>query len=315
MGAGFQVVSPTKVSVRFERFEPRVAPRGSTTEGFGFQVVSPTKVSGQAAQPPRGSVSRWFPRRRCRGRRLNHRGVRFPGGFDSAQPPHPRPEHPAFVYQGRKGASLNNIQAGLHFFMFTREQQQKKLYIIAGCNGAGKTTASFTILPDILDCKEFVNADEIARGLSPFQPEHVQFEAGRIMLHRIDSLLTEGVNIAFETTLATKSYKTRILHAKSIGYTVTLLFFWLRTVDLAKERVKMRVAEGGHHIEPSVIERRYHRGIFNLFSLYIPLVDDVLIFDNSFGKYELLAEKQRNGIFSIWNSQGFNALKTIYDAL
>jgi predicted ABC-type ATPase len=219
------------------------------------------------------------------------------------------------VYQGRKGASLNNIQAGLHFFMFTREQQQKKLYIIAGCNGAGKTTASFTILPDILDCKEFVNADEIARGLSPFQPEHVQFEAGRIMLHRIDSLLTEGVNIAFETTLATKSYKTRILHAKSIGYTVTLLFFWLRTVDLAKERVKMRVAEGGHHIEPSVIERRYHRGIFNLFSLYIPLVDDVLIFDNSFGKYELLAEKQRNGIFSIWNSQGFNALKTIYDAL
>ncbi|NMH26436.1 zeta toxin, partial [Flavobacterium sp. SE-s28] len=81
------------------------------------------------------------------------------------------------------------------------------LYIIAGCNGAGKTTASFTILPEILDCKEFVNADEIAKGLSPFQPEKVAFEAGRIMLQRVDHLLLEKQNFAFETTLATKSYR------------------------------------------------------------------------------------------------------------
>lgn len=77
----------------------------------------------------------------------------------------------------------------------------KKLYIIAGCNGAGKTTASFNILPSILDCKEFVNADEIARGLSPFQPEKVALEAGRIMLQRIDELLNSGEDFAFETTL------------------------------------------------------------------------------------------------------------------
>ena len=88
------------------------------------------------------------------------------------------------------------------------------LYIIAGCNGAGKTTASFTLLPEILDCKEFVNADEIAKGLSPFQPETVAFEAGRIMLHRINELLNEGKSFAFETTLSTKSYKQKIVTAK-----------------------------------------------------------------------------------------------------
>ena len=83
--------------------------------------------------------------------------------------------------------------------------KNKNLYIIAGCNGAGKTTASFTILPEILDCKEFVNADEIAKGLSPFQPDKVALEAGRIMINRINDLLKEDLSFAFETTLATKS--------------------------------------------------------------------------------------------------------------
>ncbi len=83
----------------------------------------------------------------------------------------------------------------------------KHLYIIAGCNGAGKTTASFTIMPDIINCKEFVNADEIARGLSPFQPEKVAFEAGRIMLNRIQELLKNDESFAFETTLSTRSYQ------------------------------------------------------------------------------------------------------------
>lgn len=148
----------------------------------------------------------------------------------------------------------------------------KNLYIIAGCNGAGKTTASFTILPEILDCKEFVNADEIAKGLSPFQPEKVSFEAGRIMLNRIKDLIAEDVNFAFETTLATRSYKNRIIQAKEKGYRVTLLFFWLQNFELARERVKTRVLEGGHNIEPEVIARRYIRGIKNLFDIYLPIV-------------------------------------------
>ena len=105
--------------------------------------------------------------------------------------------------------------------------QNKKLYIIGGCNGAGKTTASFNILPDLLNCKEFVNADEIAKGLSPFQPEKAAFEAGRIMLNRINDFLENGISFSFETTLSTRSYRNFILKAQEKGYTVSLLFFWL----------------------------------------------------------------------------------------
>ena len=137
---------------------------------------------------------------------------------------------------------------------------KKDLYIIAGCNGAGKTTASFTILPKILNCKEFINADEIAKGLSPFQPEKVSFEAGRIMLRRIDELLEKSENFAFETTLATKSYKSKIREAQNRNYNVSLLFFWLQNIELAIERVRTRVLEGGHNIETKVIERRYLMG-------------------------------------------------------
>lgn len=189
----------------------------------------------------------------------------------------------------------------------------KNLYIIAGCNGAGKTTASFTILPEILDCKEFVNADEIAKGLSPFQPEKVSFEAGRIMLNRIDELLKLNENFAFETTLSTKSYKNKIKEAREKGYRITLLFFWLQNNELAKERVRIRVFEGGHNIEPEVIERRYIRGIINLFDIYLPIVDGALIFDNSEGKHELLAEKQIDGLLNILNKEKFNLLKKYHD--
>jgi len=189
----------------------------------------------------------------------------------------------------------------------------KKLYIIAGCNGAGKTTASFTILPEILDCKEFVNADEIAKGLSPFQPEKVSFEAGRIMLNRINELLSENENFAFETTLSTKSYKNKIIEAKEKGYRVTLLFFWLQSIELAKERVKTRVLEGGHNIEPEVIERRYIRGIKNLFDIYFPIVDGTLIFDNSEGQHELLADRNIDGLLNIVNQEKYNLLKAYYD--
>ena len=189
---------------------------------------------------------------------------------------------------------------------------QKNLYIIAGCNGAGKTTASFTILPEILNCKEFVNADEIAKGLSPFQPEKVSFEAGRIMLKRINELLETNQNFAFETTLATKSYKSKIAGAKTKNYTVTLLFFWLQNIDLAIERVKTRVLEGGHHIETEVIKRRYRNGIKNLFEIYLPIVDEVMIFDNSEGKHDLIAKKTLETEIDIFSEIKFNKLKNYY---
>lgn len=188
--------------------------------------------------------------------------------------------------------------------------KDKNLFIIAGCNGAGKTTASFTILPEVLDCKEFVNADEIAKGLSPFQAEKVAFESGRIMLKRIDELMSNNETFAFETTLSTRSYKSKILKAKEKGYTTTLLFFWLQNVELAKERVITRVNEGGHNIEPDIIERRYYRGIKNLFEIYLDIVDGTLIFDNSNGKHELLAEKNIDGKLHVSNQLMFEKLKS-----
>ncbi len=190
---------------------------------------------------------------------------------------------------------------------------EKNLYVVAGCNGAGKTTASFTILPEIIKCKEFVNADEIAKGLSPFHPENVAFESGRIMLNRINELLKENKTFAFETTLSSRSYKNKIIEAKAKGYTVTLLFFWLQSVELAKARVRIRVSEGGHNISPDVIERRYFRGIKNLFDLYLPIVDGALVFDNSHGEHELLAQKTIDENLILINEIGFNNLKKYYD--
>ena len=184
-----------------------------------------------------------------------------------------------------------------------------KLYIIAGCNGAGKTTASFTILPEILGCKEFINADEIAKGLSPFQPESVAVQAGRIMLARMDELLQKGETFAFETTLATKSYKQKIEWAQANGYEVTLLFFWLDSPNIAKERVAQRVAEGGHNIPLETIERRYYNGIANLFTIYIDMVDICYIFDNSERRKELIAQKERHKDIVIYNNDKFNLMK------
>lgn len=191
--------------------------------------------------------------------------------------------------------------------------EEKNLYIIAGCNGAGKTTASFTILPEILNCREFVNADEIAKGLSPFNPDKVAFEAGRIMLNRINELLKEQKSFAFETTLSTKSYKNKIIEAKENGYHVSLLFFWLQTIALAKQRVKTRVKEGGHNIPPNIIERRYKNGIINLFDIYIPIVDSLFIFDNSEGKHSLVLNKDDNGKIVISNNKKFDLLKKYYE--
>ena len=188
-----------------------------------------------------------------------------------------------------------------------------KLYIIAGCNGAGKTTASFTILPEVLGCKEFINADEIAKGLSPFQPESVAVQAGRIMLARMDELLQKGETFAFETTLATKSYKQKIEWAQANGYEVTLLFFWLDSPNMAKKRVAQRVAEGGHSIPSETIERRYHNGIVNLFAIYIDMVDICYIFDNSEGRKELIAQKERHKDIVIYNNDKFNLMKNNYE--
>lgn len=167
------------------------------------------------------------------------------------------------------------------------------LYIIAGCNGAGKTTASMSVLPEVLDCREFVNADEIAKGLSPFRPEEVAIEAGKLMLQRIDYLLSRHATFAIETTLSTKSYKNLVEKTKSEGYQIILLYFWLSSPEMAEARVAKRVASGGHDIPKDVIHRRYWAGLRNLFEIFIPVVDLWSIYDNT---QELIPIVQRNNI-------------------
>jgi predicted ABC-type ATPase len=185
------------------------------------------------------------------------------------------------------------------------------IYIIAGCNGAGKTTASFTVLPEMLDCNEFVNADEIAKGLSPFQPETVSFHAGRIMLERITELIDLEVDFAFETTLTTISYKNTIEFARLKGYKITLLFFWLNDVKLAIERVATRVSEGGHNIPEEVIIRRYFKGLANLTNIFIDICDYWIVIDNSTNPYKFIAEGALNLPVTIYENEIWSKIKTI----
>ena len=182
------------------------------------------------------------------------------------------------------------------------------LYIISGCNGAGKTTASFTILPEILNCREFVNADEIARGLSPFEPASVGIEAGRIMLARIDELIHQKKDFAFETTLSTRSFVNTVKKAHEEGYYVTLFFLWLDSVEQAIDRVKSRVADGGHNIPEETIRRRYSRGIENLFSLYIPICNYWILVNNSGTSLQRIARGEFSEILEIINENDWRKI-------
>ena len=169
------------------------------------------------------------------------------------------------------------------------------LYIIAGPNGAGKTTASYTLLPEMLGCVNFVNADEIARGLSPFAPQIVDIQAARIMLQRIEELLEQKVDFAIETTLATRSYVQLIKRAQKIGYKVHLLFLCLESPEQAIQRVAQRVSNGGHGIPEADIRRRFKRGIDNLIHLYLPICNGVLVFNNIKTPAQLIARKKNIG--------------------
>lgn len=185
--------------------------------------------------------------------------------------------------------------------------QHPNLYIIAGPNGAGKTTASFNLLPDVLHCPNFVNADEIARGLSPFSPVVVAVQAGRIMLRRIEELLPQRADFAIETTLATRSYVQLVHQAQELGYKVHLIFFFLESDEQAIARVAQRVSNGGHGIPEEDIRRRYKRGIYNLLNLYMPICDNTRVFNNEHGdpifvaKYSKDTDKMYIYDHEMWN--------------
>lgn len=194
------------------------------------------------------------------------------------------------------------MRAALFLIGYIAEKNLPTLFIIAGCNGAGKTTASFTVLPELLNIKEFVNADEIARGLSPFQPESVSIEAGKIMLNRINELIKQNQDFAFETTLASRSFVQLCKSAQQKGYQVCLTFFWLDSIELAIERVKQRVLDGGHNIPAETIIRRYGAGLKNFFTLYKNIVNYWLFIDNSKTVQELIAEGKENSDPIVYNN-------------
>lgn len=187
----------------------------------------------------------------------------------------------------------------------------QNLYVIAGCNGAGKTTSSYTILPEMLNCQTFINADEIAKGLSPFQPDKAAIKAGRIMLDSIKDLIHKNHDFAFETTLATKSYAGLISKAQKQGYFVVMVFFWLNSVELAIERVNLRVKEGGHNIDKETIIRRYYSGLRNFFKIYSGLVDYWLFIDNSYPPFELVAEYNKEIKTEVFNNRKWENIKSL----
>ena len=164
------------------------------------------------------------------------------------------------------------------------------VYVIGGANGAGKTTTALTVLPNFLNVVEYINADAIAAELSPINPEAMAIPAGRIMLKRLTSLVAQEIDFAFETTLASRSFAPFLRNCKTSGYIINLIYFWLQSPELAIARVASRVHSGGYSIPEDTIRRRYTRGLRNLASLYLPICDRWIIYDNSGTASRLVAE-------------------------
>jgi len=182
------------------------------------------------------------------------------------------------------------------------------VYVIAGPNGAGKTTFATKFLPDFVACREFVNADLIAAGLSPFAPETQNVKAARLLLARIKELVKADEDFGFETTLAGRSYHRLLRAMKEDGYRIALFFLWLPTAYLAVARVANRVQQGGHNIPEPVIRRRFTLGLHNLFNLYRPLLDTWWIYDASQFPPSIVS-KEENGKLTTMQTALYNRIE------
>ena len=183
-------------------------------------------------------------------------------------------------------------------------------HIIAGSNGAGKTTFARKFLPQYADCREFLNADMVAAGLSPFDPDAAAVSAARVLLARMKELIHQGKSFGFETTLAGKTYVGTLRTMKDQGYRLHLYYLWVPRVELAIARVAHRVEQGGHNVPEGVVRRRFSVGMQNLCNIYLPLFDSWHLFDNSTryprmiarhegGKTDLLDTKVYEQIFKV----------------
>ena len=183
-----------------------------------------------------------------------------------------------------------------------------RLYIISGPNGSGKTTASYSMLPELLDCTEFVNSDEFAKHLSPFAPEGAYITASRLMLRKVNYLFERREDFCIETTLATRALLKMTRSAQEKGYFVTVIYFWLNNPDIAVQRVAARVQAGGHDIPEETIRRRYQMGINYLFHRYMQACDKWILADNSNPPFDIIAEGTKKGLV-IRDIQRYNIVR------
>ncbi|MGM9736408.1 MAG: zeta toxin family protein [Candidatus Cryptobacteroides sp.] len=184
-----------------------------------------------------------------------------------------------------------------------------RMFIISGCNGSGKTTASYSVLPEMLECREFVNSDEFAKGFSPFDPGKASILASRYMIAKIRYLLARQKDFAVETTLATRTLLKTVKIAQSAGYTVTVLYFWLNSPELAIARVKARVEAGGHNIPEETVRRRYKVGLSYFFNDYAPVCERWILADNSQIPFRVIAEGSKDTIINIKDEETFKLIK------
>jgi len=164
------------------------------------------------------------------------------------------------------------------------------MFVVSGCNGSGKTTASYMVLPGALGCRRYVNSDEFAKSFSPFNPQAASIQASRFMVTEIEYLMGRREDFGVETTLATKSLRSIIRKAQEEGYHVTVLYLWLESPSMAMERVRKRVSAGGHFISPETVTRRYYAGIQYFFYYYKNLADKWILLDNTEGDYRMVAQ-------------------------
>jgi len=180
-------------------------------------------------------------------------------------------------------------------------------YIIAGSNGAGKTTFAMEFLPHYADCPNFINSDLIAAGLSPFDPNAAMRRAGRLVLQRIRESMQNRTDFAFETTLSGRTYATLINELRAVGYRVHMFYLWIPNPELALMRIRDRVTKGGHNVPARDVRRRYPRTLANLFHLYRPLLNTLHFFDNSRAQLHVIF-KDEDGRTTVFDASAYTEL-------
>jgi predicted ABC-type ATPase len=187
----------------------------------------------------------------------------------------------------------------------------KEIIVLGGPNGAGKTTAAKELLPQALPVREFINADDIALGLSPHNVEGAAVAAARAMIGRMNSLLVQKSSFAFETTCSGRGHLAFLKRAKTEGWRISLLFLWLPSPQAALERVARRVREGGHNIPADIVIRRYWKGISALRESYLPMADVAAVYDNSDKGRRLIVERQPGQRLRVHDEETWKQIESV----